>query len=116
LTEKAVNSFDEQLEFLRTDCKRREPEPFWALFDILWAAEVGYIQWRADVLSGKNVITYQSEMGTLVGKLAKLQGKEPENIPAAVLLLSYGLSLGQDTVQVRSLRPPLNIRADLDSL
>jgi hypothetical protein len=112
LTKKILTSFDKQLELLLTDCKRREPEPFWALFDILWAAEVGYIQWCADKQSGKNVTGYENEVGTLVDKLDKLGRREPENCAFAVLLHNYGPNPELDTLQVRSLLLARDIRAD----
>lgn len=83
MTPRISNAFEEQLAQLRAD----DEPPFWALFDILWAAEVGYIQWFADKHSGKEVSRYESEVYILRGKV---RNAVPE--PCALTVLFHGWS------------------------
>ncbi|KAL2065947.1 hypothetical protein VTL71DRAFT_3617 [Oculimacula yallundae] len=49
IDEGATSAFVSQLQLLRADYEPPFYEPaFWALYDILWAAEVGDLQWEAD--------------------------------------------------------------------
>lgn len=89
LESKVIRSFDAQLTLLQTESEPRDP-PFWALYDILWATEVGYIQWRADKLSGEDVSEYTCESGILAGKLKSVA---PEEKSSSVLLQSWSLDL-----------------------
>jgi hypothetical protein len=88
LTPKIVKAFEDQLAQLRAD----DEPPFWALFDILWAAEVGYIQWFADRHSGKEVAGYESEVDILRGKI---RNAVPE--PSALTVLFHGWSQDLET-------------------
>ncbi|CAG8959037.1 hypothetical protein HYFRA_00012198 [Hymenoscyphus fraxineus] len=41
-------------------------DAFWARFDIMWAVEAGYIQWRADILGNKDVSNEDCQAGSLI--------------------------------------------------
>jgi hypothetical protein len=88
LTGKIEDAFEKQLSILRAD----DEPPFWALFDILWAAEVGYIQWCADKLSGKEIAEYKSEVYILRDKI-----KNPVLEPSALTVLLHGWSQDLET-------------------
>lgn len=71
LTTKVRTAFEEGLGLLLAN----DEDAFWALFDILWAAEAGYTQWCADRLSGKPVFDYKNELSSLT---EKMEGMTPE--------------------------------------
>ncbi|KAE9369743.1 hypothetical protein N431DRAFT_560502 [Stipitochalara longipes BDJ] len=83
LTPRIETTFVEQLEQLQAN---NEPS-FWALFDILWAAEVGYIQWFTDQHSGKEVSKYESELHKLRREI-----RDPLSEPSALTVLLHGWS------------------------
>jgi hypothetical protein len=83
LTPKIEDNFVKQLGQLQAN----DEPPFWALFDILWAAEVAYIQWFADQHSGKEVSEYKSEVHKLRRKI-----RDPLPEPSAVTVLLHGWS------------------------
>ena len=73
----------EQLELLQANYQ----PAFWALFDILWAAEVGYIQWFADQHSGKKVSEHKSEVDKL-----RRQIRDPLPQASALTVALHGWS------------------------
>lgn len=83
MTPRIEDAFLKQLEQLQAN----DEPPFWALFDILWAAEVGYIQWFADQHSGKEVSGYESEVRRLKHKI-----RDPLPEPPALTVLLHGWS------------------------
>ncbi|KAH7372117.1 hypothetical protein BKA64DRAFT_263277 [Cadophora sp. MPI-SDFR-AT-0126] len=63
---------------------------FWPLFDILWAAEAGYIKWSADQLLGKAVVPYESELDDLATSVRVIA---PDHCSTTILLQNWNQDL-----------------------
>ncbi|PVH70513.1 hypothetical protein DL98DRAFT_619241 [Cadophora sp. DSE1049] len=82
-----------QLEQLQGD----QETHFWPLFDILWAAEAGYIKWSADQLLRRVVAPYDSELD---GLAILVQAITPERCSTTILLQNWTQDLATSATRV----------------